>query len=505
LALIAQLGKELVRLRVVTQHQWQKAVSLAKDPGQIKSVVEELSAHRAWWCPADDTAPALTVYQREQIFRCLKENRLAGLKPALRLNNYLLLEKLGKGGMGVVFRAWDLGGSQIVALKTTVQNSSEVQKRFQREAKLQRQLHHPGIARFLKFEKAGQTPVLVLEYIPGIDLQKKVKRDGPLPWRDAARWTIDVLDALDYAHSRGIVHRDVKPSNLIVQETPGGDAIKLLDLGLGKCSGLAADMSQSFAEEQVTRMGHLLGTPEYMSPEHWKGPDHVEPASDIYSLGGTLFYLLTGKPPFQKPHLPAYLWAHTQEPRPSVRTFCTDVPAELDQIVQRMMHNTPGGRGSAQELQLALGGVLQGVPQSVVRGSRLPLAPSSPVAAEEDEGPSNPTPQSQLAQEQTTVTPGPATPPSSSRVETPEERRRKRERAQRKDSPWPAQGQRLLGAAFSPGTERYQPGGPLFDRKLAGDLLSWLSALVRSARKSLVLAVLLLIVVGILLMVLVFF
>jgi len=500
LAPITQLEKELVRLQVVTSDQWQKARTLATDPRKIKAVVEELSAQRAWWCSATapDRTPALTAYQREQIARWLDKKDTAALAAGLRLNSYLLLDKLGKGGMGVVFRAWDLRKGRIVAVKTITNPSPELQKRFQREAKLLKRLTHHCIASFLDFEQCGETRLLVIEYVPGVNLEHKVKSEGPLPWRQAVRWTLDILGALDHAHARGVIHRDVKPANLIVHDGLGGSVIKLIDLGLGKRSERALDPNESLGGD-VTEIGQVVGTPAYMSPEHCKGPNDIVAASDIYSLGCTFFYLLTGKKPFEMPHLASYVLAHTTAPRPSLLTFCNEVPTELDQIVRQMMDFVPSRRGSPTELKASLRSLMTGIRQPVAQGPRLPPATSRADTPDAGEA-SNPTPQSQITQERLTPATRPGARPQASPVETPEERRRKRERAQQKGSMVPAPVRALLGVSSRPGTDAVQPTGPLFDRRASSDLTQWVRALVGFAVARPLLVVFLLVVLTVILL-----
>jgi serine/threonine protein kinase len=369
------LGKTLQQLGLVSESQWQQALARAGQDGKLSVVLDILTRTPAIWAPAETgiRSTALTAHQVRQIERCLKENALPKLPRLLRWNNYFILDPIGKGGMGVVYKGWDVEHRRYVAIKRTHRDSPEVRKRLKREAKLQQFLDHPNIAKLYSREKYGNTDLLVLEYLPGNTLAEIVHKRGrekPLPWQFVAEMAADLLDALDHAHGNNrrnvtIIHRDIKPGNIMLmrQKVQGVDKYipKLLDMGLAK--SMATDDQPAAArmvsvDEQLTRQFQILGTPEYMAPEQWEGGLSAIPESDIYCLGGTLFFALTAEAPFQgvnKGNKMTYFaemcHKHSAEPRPSVRKKRPDVPVEIDRLLQQMMAVPPSHRGKCLELR----------------------------------------------------------------------------------------------------------------------------------------------------------
>jgi serine/threonine-protein kinase len=192
--------------------------------------------------------------------------------------------------------------------------------------------------------------LLVQEYIDGRTITGEVKERGPIPWPEALRWTVDVLRALAYAHRLKIIHRDIKPSNIILYAKADGQGAKLLDLGLAKCLDPTA-FTQLTMKDAVTVGDALLGTFEYMAPEQWRGAEEIVPASDIYSLGCTLYYALSGgRPPFLADSLIAFCNAHTNTPPPRLTTALPDLPESIDALVQQMLSKDPAQRGTPDRL-----------------------------------------------------------------------------------------------------------------------------------------------------------
>jgi serine/threonine protein kinase len=342
------LGELLVRIQLLREEQWrQTRQSLgAADLDAVLGRIRQLSA---WWACGGSTS-ALTVYQRKWIKRLYEQNRTSRLKKALRWGNYLILDKLGEGGMGVVFKAWDFSEGRLVAIKRIKSGSAETYRRFRREARIQKYLSHPRIAHFLKLVRYRRAMLLVLEYIEGQTIFREVKARGPIPWQEAVRWTIDILHALEYAHRLKIIHRDLKPSNIILQKQPMCVSAKLLDLGLAKCLD-PSSMTHTMTKGALTVGDALLGTFEYMAPEQWRGAEEVEPASDIYSLGCTLFFALTGgRPPFVANSLVAYCNAHTNTPPPHLPAAQLRIPEALNALLQQMLAKNPAKRRSPAEL-----------------------------------------------------------------------------------------------------------------------------------------------------------
>ncbi len=382
----AELGQQLVEMSILTDSQWQTALTRAGGPEQIAVALDILTRTPAYWseaaAAATDTgviAPntasatrstALTPFQVAQIHKA--EGDLARLGRLLRWNDYLLIDTLGKGGMGVVYKGWDLSNKRYVAIKRTHRESAEARKRLRREASLQKTLDHHNIAKLYSREKLGSADLLVLEYLPGSPLNdlvaKRKKENKPLPWAFVAEMGADLLDALDHAHGNNpkgvaVIHRDIKPANIMLMRTKiqGGEKYipKLLDMGLAKWVGekATANPSQSIGE-QLTAAFQLLGTPEYMPPEQWNGGGSAVPESDTYALGGTLYFALTGELPFPAKNsgnkmqfIAVMSQLHSTAPRPSVLPLRPDVPVEFDRLIQQMLAVAPSYRGKAADLR----------------------------------------------------------------------------------------------------------------------------------------------------------
>jgi serine/threonine-protein kinase len=343
------VGQALIEAGLTTPQQWREAIQHAHGAEDWATAVAALKGLRAWWAPPEGPSPCLTDSMEKVIGKLVRQGRVNRLPRLLRRNDYLLLNGLGRGGMGVVWRAWDLARHRHVAIKVVTGPHPEVRQRFLREAGVLARLDHPSIVRFLSLEKAHGVDLLVMEYIPGQTVHDHVdelsKQGRQLSWRQAAAWAGDVLDALAHAHEQGVVHRDVKPGNLMVQEGTG--RLKLLDLGLAK--------EATSPGTALTLHGRPMGTHEYMPPEQWSSAARVGPAADVYGLGGVLVFMLTGEPPFPGCAALTESWlAHSTAPRPSVCRHRPDVPAELDALIQRMMDVDLTHRGTPRELTTLL-------------------------------------------------------------------------------------------------------------------------------------------------------
>ncbi len=205
------------------------------------------------------------------------------------IGGYELLELLGKGGMGTVYRAKTPAGA-IVAVKILAPHltgNDVLRSRFYLEARLAMGLEHPNIVRAIDVGEDNARHYLAMEFIDGESVNKRIAREGALPEPDAIKIAAAVARALDKAHSEGLVHRDVKPDNILV--TKSGE-VKLTDLGLAKKAEIDLDL---------TRTGKGLGTPHFMAPEQFRDAKNVDPRSDIYALGATLYVMVTGRLPFR--------------------------------------------------------------------------------------------------------------------------------------------------------------------------------------------------------------
>jgi eukaryotic-like serine/threonine-protein kinase len=282
----------------------------------VPILAQEL-AYRGW----------LTPFQIEQI--------LAGRAHTLILGSYVLLEPLGEGGMGRVFRARNWKLNRQVAVKVIREEQAQrpaVMARFRREIRALSHIHHPNIVMAIDADLAPGSIWYAMEYVSGVDLGRYVKNGGPAPIQEACDVVVQVADALQHAHDRGFVHRDIKPSNLLRCEVD--HSIKLLDLGLTRCA-LSVD-DAAFA--QLTRVGALIGTPDYMSPEQIEDSRCADIRSDLYSLGCTFYFLLTGQAPFEDTVAPVdKLRMHCESVAAPVEKFRPDVPPGVAHIVRKLM------------------------------------------------------------------------------------------------------------------------------------------------------------------------
>jgi hypothetical protein len=257
----------------------------------------------------------------------------------LRHPRYRVLELLGSGGMGAVYKAEHLLMERVVALKVMsralVGNAAGVE-RFRREFKTSARLAHPNIVVAHDAEQAGDLHFLVMEYVEGTDLARWVVERGPLPIAEACRYARQAALGLQHAHEHGMIHRDIKPHNLM--RTRDG-TLKILDFGLAR---LAAEAGSG--PSAVTGQGTLLGTVDYLAPEQADDARQADIRSDIYSLGCTLYHLLSGQPPFPRGTLVQKVMAHTERQPPSLLEFRPDLPPGLARVVERMMAKPPEQR-----------------------------------------------------------------------------------------------------------------------------------------------------------------
>ncbi len=255
------------------------------------------------------------------------------LELPLSFGTYVLRDKLGAGGMSGVYRARHRLMERDVAIKfleSTRESDSEERKRFLKEIRATSRLDHPGAVASLDADFWGDRPFLVMELVQGENLHQHVLAHGPMSEEEALRTVRAIAETMAYAHAEGILHRDLKPSNIM--RTPGG-ATKLLDLGLARL----ADPADARGRSTLTASGGFAGTPDFASPEQAWNPDAVEARSDVYSLGCTLFFLLTGEPPFRTPSAWLTLIAHRDAPRSDPVALRPDLTPETARLVREMM------------------------------------------------------------------------------------------------------------------------------------------------------------------------
>jgi serine/threonine-protein kinase len=259
---------------------------------------------------------------------------------------YQLEREIGQGATAVVYLARAADGTQ-VALKVLRAElmASVAAARFLREIRLAGQLEHRGLARLVDAGQAGWMLYCATEYVPGRSLRERMDEAGPLPFAEVTALARPVLDALGHAHAHGVVHRDVKPENVIL--APGGPV--LLDFGIARAMGAAA-------EDDITGAGIAIGTLDYMSPEQVRGERTPDPRTDLYAMGAVLFECVAGRTPFHPAADVELLRHHLATPPPDLRTLRPDTPAALAEAVARALAKRPEDRWqTAAEFGGALG------------------------------------------------------------------------------------------------------------------------------------------------------
>jgi formylglycine-generating enzyme required for sulfatase activity/serine/threonine protein kinase len=255
--------------------------------------------------------------------------------------DYEIVRELGRGGMGVVYLANNkLMGRQEV-LKVVGRHLVErpgVGDRFLREIRSAAKLHHPNIVTAHSALRLGESLVLAMEYVEGHDLAKMVKTKGPLPIAHACYFIHQAALGLQQAHERGMVHRDIKPANLILARDGKKAIVKVLDFGLAKVT------SEGQSDSGLTREGQMLGTPDFIAPEQIRNAQSADIRADIYSLGCTFYYLLTGGPPFRGDHLWDVYQAHFSMDAGPLNLVRPEVPVELAALAAKMMAKEPDRR-----------------------------------------------------------------------------------------------------------------------------------------------------------------
>lgn len=290
----------------------------------------------------DSKALAKALMQQGWITAFQVNYLLKGKGQELLLGSYVLLDRLGEGGMGQVYKArnWKLG--KVVALKLIHKDritNPDAVRRFKREVRAAASLNHPNVVAAYDAAEVAGTHSLVMEYVEAPDLARFVKEKGPLPVDRACDCIRQAALGLQHAYERGLVHRDIKPSNLLL--TPRESAVKILDLGLARVDGAGSEDDRTAT---LTQNGLVIGTPDYVSPEQARQAHTADIRSDIYSLGCTFYFLLTGQVPFPGGSSVEKLMCHQlEEPQP-VETIRRDVPAKVAAVVRRMMAKAPEKR-----------------------------------------------------------------------------------------------------------------------------------------------------------------
>jgi serine/threonine protein kinase len=293
-------------------------------PGKLESFVPPKAQ------PKDAQELARQLVQSKQLTKFQVQEIYQGRAKTLILGNYTILDKIGAGGMGQVFKAEHRRMKRVVAIKTLPKaflKDGAAVARFQREVEAAAKLSHPNIVAAFDADEAGGVNFFVMEYVAGSDLSALVKKCGPLNVAKAVNYILQAARGLDYAHKHGVIHRDIKPANLLLDSE---GTVKILDMGLARFdSG-----SNAATQAELTGSGAVMGTVDYMAPEQALSAKHADARADIYSLGFSLYYLLTGRAAFDGDSLMAKLLAHREQPTP---TLGADVPEEVQAVFQKMV------------------------------------------------------------------------------------------------------------------------------------------------------------------------
>jgi serine/threonine-protein kinase len=272
---------------------------------------------------------------------------------------YEVEQEIGRGGMGIVYRARDKRLKRHVAIKVLPPELSfrrDIRSRFLREAETAAQLSHPNIVPIYSVDEVGGIVFFVMAVIEGDNLAARLKKRGPCPVDDVRRWLTEVGDALAYAHSRGVIHRDIKPDNILLDGIDGRALVT--DFGIARAAMDSGETSR------LTATGMAIGTPAYMSPEQASGDRDLDARSDLYSLGIVAYQMLVGEPPFVGNTTPALLVKHLAEAPVPVVHRRPDVPPDLSAIVMRLLEKSPDQRfqAGAELVQALRSGVVPPTP-----------------------------------------------------------------------------------------------------------------------------------------------
>lgn len=277
----------------------------------------------------------LTTFQANALLQGKGEN--------LVLGQYVILDRIGEGGMGQVFKAWHRGLGRIAAIKVIHKerlDNPDAVRRFQREVRAAAALNHPNVVVAYDADEIGGRHLLVMEYVEGAtDLSQLVKKNGPLPVTQACEYIRQAALGLQHAFEKGLVHRDIKPHNLLL--TADGKTVKILDMGLARIQHGDADDKSSTT---LTQEGSVMGTPDYISPEQAEDSHTVDIRADIYSLGCTFYYLLAGRVPFPSGSMAEKLLKHVLDDPQPIEELRPDVFPGVAEVVKKMMAKKPEDR-----------------------------------------------------------------------------------------------------------------------------------------------------------------
>jgi WD40 repeat protein/tRNA A-37 threonylcarbamoyl transferase component Bud32 len=331
------------KLRCSQGHEWEPA------PGELAGGARSIcpvcgETERTLTLAGEPTSPAGRPVSAPSTSR--PEGAPTALQLPPELETYEVLEEIGHGGMGIVYKARHRGHHRIVALKVIRKDrlaNSQTVARFRREARAAARLSHPNIVLVLEYDLEGDTHFLAMEYVPGVTLQEIIEQEGALSAAQACDYMRQVALGLQHAHEQALIHRDIKPANLMVTGPASAPrrTVKILDMGVARLHHLS---SQEESLTTLTQHGVVIGTPDYIAPEQLEDPHGADIRADLYSLGCTFYFLLSGQVPFPGGTLIQKLDRQRWEVPPSVDQLRPNIPPAVAAVVRRLMAKSAADR-----------------------------------------------------------------------------------------------------------------------------------------------------------------